>query len=74
MIAPGKMIKIGADNRKITLSLLPEFLGNQGTETVKAFITSDESDFRWLQQEGTRSVETKRSSLRQPLTAMAMHY
>jgi len=69
MIAPGKTLKIGADERKIKLSVLSEFVGNQGTETVKAIITSDESDFRWLQQEGTRSVETKRTSLRQQFEA-----
>lgn len=69
MIAPGKTIRIGADNRKIQLSVLPEFVGNQGTEVVKAMITSDESDFRWLQQEGTRSLDTKRSSLRQQFEA-----
>ena len=69
MIAPGKTLKIGADERKIQLSVLSEFVGNQGTETVKAIFTSDESDFRWLQQEGTRSVATKRSSLRQQFEA-----
>lgn len=69
MIAPGRSITIGADRRKINLSILPEFVGNQGTETIKAIITSDESDFRWLQQEGTRSLETKRSSLRQQFEA-----
>ena len=69
MIAPGKTLRIGADERKIKLSVLSEFVGNQGTETVKAIITSDESDFRWLQQDGTRSIETKRSSLRQQFEA-----
>jgi hypothetical protein len=69
MIAPGKSIRIGADARKIKLSVLPEFTGDQGTETVKAMITSDEADFRWLQQEGTRSLEGKRSSLRQQFEA-----
>lgn len=69
MIAPGKSIKIGADERKIKLSVLKEFVGNQGTETVKAIITSEESDFRWLQQEGTRSLGMKRSSLRQQFEA-----
>jgi hypothetical protein len=69
MIAPGKTLKIGADERKIQLSVLSEFVGNQGTETVKAIFTSDESDFRWLQQEGTRALATKRSSLRQQFEA-----
>lgn len=69
MIAPGKAIKIGADNKKIILGILKEFVGNQSTETVKAIITSEESDFRWLQQEGTRSVGTKRSSLHQQFEA-----
>lgn len=69
MIAPGKSIKIGADEMKIELGILEEFVGDQGTETVKAIITSDESDFRWLQQQGTRSVETDRSSLRQQFEA-----
>ena len=69
MIGPGKAIKIGADNRKIKLSILNDFVGNRGTETVKAIITSEESDFRWLQQEGTRSVGTNRSSLRQQFEA-----
>jgi hypothetical protein len=69
MIAPGITIKIGADERKIKLSVLDEFFGNKGTETVKAIITSEESDFRWLQQEGTRSVGMKRSSLRQQFEA-----
>ncbi|PHS13268.1 MAG: hypothetical protein COA86_17320 [Kangiella sp.] len=69
LIAPGKTIKIGADERKIKLSVPSDFVGNQGTETVKAIITSEESDFRWLQQEGTRSVGAKRSSLRQQFEA-----
>lgn len=69
MIAPGKTIRIGADKQKIELSVLKDFVGNQGTETVKAIITSEESDFRWLQQEGTRSTGSKRSSLRQQFEA-----
>lgn len=69
MIAPGITIRIGADERKIKLSVLDEFVGNKGTETVKAIITSEESDFRWLQQQGTRSVGMKRSSLRQQFEA-----
>lgn len=69
MIAPGKTIKIGADKRKIKLSVPKDFVGNQGTETVKAIITSEETDFRWLQQEGTRSLDTNRSLLRQQFEA-----
>lgn len=69
MIAPCRSIKIGADRRKINLSVLPEFVGNQGTETIKAIITSDESDFTWLQQEGTRSVQSRKSLLRQQFEA-----
>lgn len=69
MIAPGKSIKLGADERKIKLSVLDEFVGNQGTETVKAIITSEEADFRWLQQEGMRSIASQPSSLRQQFEA-----
>lgn len=68
MIAPGVSLKIGVEE-VIELQILDAFTGDQGTETVKAIITSDESDFRWMQQQGTRSIETDHSSLRQQFEA-----
>ncbi len=69
MIAAGQTLKIGAGERKIRLGVPRELAANQGTETMKAFITSDEADFRWLQQEGTRSINTSRSALRKQFQA-----
>jgi hypothetical protein len=69
MIAAGQTLKIGVGGQKIRLGIPKEQLSNQGTETLKAFITSDEADFRWLQQEGTRSVDISRSGLRQQFEA-----
>lgn len=69
MIGPGKTLRLGDDARKITLNVLPDFIGTQGTETVKAIFTSEQSDFRWLQQGGTRSLETSYSSMRQQFEA-----
>jgi hypothetical protein len=69
MIAAGQTLKIGTGRRKIRLGIPEELLSNQGTETLKAFITNDEADFRWLQQEGTRSADISRSGLRQQFEA-----
>ena len=69
MIAPGKTLKIGADERKVQLGMPAGVVGKQGTETIKAMITTDESDFRWLQQEGTRSLESSPSALRRQFEA-----
>lgn len=69
MIAAGQTLKLGTGEQKIQLGVPKELLANQGTETLKAFISSDEADFRWLQQAGTRSVNTSRSSLQRQFEA-----
>lgn len=69
LIAPGNSITIGTDDMQIELGLPKDFIGNQGTETIKAIVTSDESDFRWLQQSGTRSIESDKSALREQFEA-----
>lgn len=70
-IAPGKSIKIGTEPNtgRIQLSILPEFVGEQGSSAIKVIVTSEESDFQWLQQEGTRSVEQKPFALREQFEA-----
>lgn len=56
MIAPGKSIRIGVGEQRMTLGVPGEFQLQRGTEALKAFISTDETDFRWLQQGGLRSV------------------
>jgi len=67
LIEPGRTLRYGAGNGKIRLRVPDKVLSEH--ETFKAFISSHEADFRWLQQEGLRSADSRRSSLRKQFEA-----
>ncbi len=65
----GRTLKIGTGQRRIRLGLPQGFVGERGRESFKLFVTTDETDFGWLQQAGTRSLATARSRLQQQFAA-----
>lgn len=69
MIAAGRTVKIGVGQQRLTLAVPDDFHAQQGTETFKAFISTDEADFRWLQQGGVRSGDSNVSRLRRHFEA-----
>ena len=68
-VEAGKSLRIGSGTRRIRLGMPAAFAGERGTETFKAFITTNEADFSWLQQAGTRSATGPRSRLQQLFAA-----
>jgi hypothetical protein len=69
MIAPGKSIRIGIGEQRMTLEVPESFPAQHGTEALKAFISTDETDFRWLQQGGLRSLGSASTGLRRHFEA-----
>ena len=69
MIAPGKSIRIGVGEQRMTLEVPKSFQAKRGTEALKAFISTDETDFRWLQQGGMRSLGSASTGLRRHFEA-----
>ncbi|MBT8137029.1 MAG: caspase family protein [Gammaproteobacteria bacterium] len=67
LIEPGKTLRVGRGDQVLRLALDDSVRGETGQETLKAIVTSDESDFRWLEQGKTRSVG--RSRLKQQFEA-----
>lgn len=63
LIEPGRTLKVAMGNRKMRAGLPENYSHNHGRGALKAFITSEESDFRWLQQEGTRFIGVAKSRL-----------
>lgn len=68
-VEAGKSLRIGSGTRRIRLGMPAAFAGDRGAETFKAFITTNEADFSWLQQAGTRSAIGPRSRLQQLFAA-----
>ncbi len=68
-VEAGKSLRIGSGTRRIRLGMPAAFAGERGAETFKAFITTNEADFSWLQQAGTRSAAGPRSRLQQLFAA-----
>jgi hypothetical protein len=64
LLDAGRTLRIGSGARRIRLGLPDGFPSDSGKETFKAFITTEETDFSWLQQAGTRSIANPRSRLR----------
>jgi hypothetical protein len=64
LVEAGQALKIGFGRRRIRLALPEGFSESYGSETFKALVTLDETDFSWLQQAGTRSAELGRSRLK----------
>lgn len=64
LIEKGQKLIIGQGKRKIRLSVPKDLAADSGTETYKVFVTTNEADFTWLQQAGTRLVNGSRSQLR----------
>jgi hypothetical protein len=69
MIAAGQTLKVGVGQQRMTLGIPPEQQAPVGTETLKAFISTEETDFRWLQQGGLRSIGKDCGGLRQQFEA-----
>ncbi|MGK2927140.1 MAG: caspase family protein, partial [Lysobacterales bacterium] len=69
MITAGRTLQVGTGERKFPLGVPGELRSNRGTETLKAFISTDEADFRWLQQGGVRSADTRCLALRRQFEA-----
>jgi hypothetical protein len=69
LIGPGNTLKIGTGKRRIRLGLPKNFSSDEGSGAFKAFITTDEADFQWLQQDGTRSAGSGKSGLRKQFEA-----
>lgn len=55
LIEPGRTLLFGTGRSKIRLGLPKKTLFDQ--ETFKAFISNEEADFRWLEQDGMRSAD-----------------
>jgi hypothetical protein len=64
LLAAGQTLRIGGGRRRIRLGFPEGFVGERGHETLKAFVSLDETDFSWLQQAGTRSPTAARTRLR----------
>lgn len=54
-LTPGNAVRIGHRERKLTASLADDYFADVGSETCKVIFSTRESDFSWLNQEGTRS-------------------
>jgi hypothetical protein len=67
LVEPGRTLRYGTGDGKIRLGVPDKVLSEH--ETFRAFISSQEADFRWLQQEGLRSADSRRSSLRKQFEA-----
>ena len=65
LIEAGATLRVAMGDRKLSAGLPKGFTRDQGRGALKAFVSTDEGDFRWLQQEGVRSGNSKRSRLRQ---------
>lgn len=68
MVAAGRTVELGKGKKKFHLTVPDAFPADRGKETLKAFVTTEEADFTWLQQQGTRSAGT-RSQLRKQFEA-----
>lgn len=64
MVAAGKTVRHGVGDQHLKLGVPAGFQGAIGTESLKAFISTEEADFRWLQQSGTRSADSGCAALR----------
>ena len=62
-MSPGKTVRIGLGNRRLTASLAANFGANVGSESCKAMFSSAESDFSWLNQQGLRSSNESMSNV-----------
>lgn len=56
LVDAGRTLRIGSGTRRIRLGMPEGFGADRGTETLKAFITTGETDFSWMQQAGTRAA------------------
>ena len=59
LIEAGKTLRVGMGERKLATGVPDDFPRESGREALKAFISTNESDFRWLQQQGVRSSGSK---------------
>lgn len=64
-ISPGKTVWIGEGERRVKTTFSPDAAGDTVVETCKLMVTTGQSDFRWLNQTGTRSNASASSSLKE---------
>ena len=62
-LSPGKTIRIGLGNNKLTASLSKDYYGDIGSESCKVIFSSTQTDFSWLNQQGLRSSSGSQSNL-----------
>lgn len=69
LVEAGQTLRVAMGDRKLATGLPKGFTRDSGRGALKAFVSTGESDFRWLQQEGVRSGEGERSRLRRMFEA-----
>lgn len=52
----GRSVRLARGENALRMAWEEGVDGNEGAETFKAFVTREASDFRWLEQQGTRST------------------
>ncbi len=62
-IGPGKTIRFPPGMKPLTAKLDDNYIYDVGTETCKAIFSTHETDFRWLNNEGTRSGNEKKTNV-----------
>lgn len=62
-LAAGKTIRIGHGKRRLRAALSDNVLSDVAMETCKLMVTTEQSDFTWLNQSGTRSNKQATSQL-----------
>ncbi len=62
-LSPGKTIRIGLGNNKLTASLSKQYYADIGSESCKVIFSSTQADFSWLNQQGLRSSNGSQSNI-----------
>ncbi|MEM7359416.1 MAG: caspase family protein [Pseudomonadota bacterium] len=62
-LAAGKTIRIGHGKRHLRAALSKNVIGDVAMETCKLMVTTQQSDFSWLNQAGTRSINQASSTV-----------
>lgn len=62
-IGPGMTVRFPPGTKPLTAKLEDDYIYDVGTETCKAIFSTHETDFRWLNNEGTRSGSEKETNV-----------
>jgi hypothetical protein len=60
-LSPGKTVRIGHDERRLHAVLGDDYVADIGSETCKVIFSTQQADFRWLNQQGMRSADNSSS-------------